>query len=207
MLSNHRLRDPEREARLHLSVGLAQRARGDLGADQHLTSSLTFAIEHSVSDLTVDALVALATQGRVTTLDGATFIEAAEQARTMDLSAASRARLLAAISTAYAISEHQPEGRLAYQEAIDIVQDLPDSERDAKIEVYLRAHLGCPLPEDFGQRDDATAELDRLAGSDPDLLWEAAFLAFGAAMARNNHEAAAASFAELRELQPRISTG
>lgn len=204
VLTEHRVHDPASEARLRLRVGLALRARGDLGADEHLLAALKHTMEEDESNLMVDALTALATQGRVTNHDGAAFLKAAREATSKDLAPAERARLLAALSTGYAISEYQAEGRSAYREAIAIARQLDETEHESRIEVYLRAHLGCPLPQDFDQRDFATSELRRLAGSDPDLLWEAAFLSFGAAMARNNRDLVEASLGQLRDLQPRI---
>jgi len=189
-------------ADLHVIVGKALRSQGNPEGDPSLIDGVRLALEHEHLDTVVDGLLALCDHGRMSTPTGPEIYDLLKQALTAGLTVSQRAQLLACEGSLLAISIHQERGRQAHSRAFEMVE--PGSDLAAKQAVLIRTHLGFPHPADFEMRVRATESLQQIAGNDPDLLWEVAFLSFGSAMVQGDEATAKRCLEEMRELTPRI---
>lgn len=200
--TEYELEPSAHQAELLVLAGAAWRAQGRPEGDELLIPGVELALDHANLSAAITGLLALCTHGRMGTDEGVEIHGLLQRALGLGLSVAQRAQLLAAEAALVSISPLQEIGRRSHSRAFDMIGRFDDS--DARREILLRTHLGFPHPADFDKRVAATEMLKEMAGNDPDLLYEVAFLSFGTAMVLDDSDTAAASLAALQELGPRI---
>lgn len=159
--------------------GVAYRALGRTGAEVALTSAARAAQAIGDDELFARSVIELCGNGQ-TTIAGTVASDALElldTALAMDLPVSLRAEVCAAGSTLLSVSDQQHRGHLLFREArqLTLHSDHPTVEG----RVLGHAHLGLSHPDDFSERKVVAERLAAIAGSDPDLLWEAAFISLG----------------------------
>jgi len=189
-------------AELLVIAGAAWRAQGRPEGDELLLAGVELAIDHEEIATSVMGLLALCTHGRMASAEGPVIYGYLERALSFGLTVAQRGQLLACKATLVSISPLQQEGRHAHDRAFDMLNRFEDEA--ARREILLRTHLGFPHPADFHKRIASTEMLSEMAGNDPDLLYEVAFLSLGTAMVSGDTATATASLASLQDLRPRI---
>lgn len=179
--------------------GLAMRALGDPEGDSQLLGGVTQAID---TDPLVAAkgLIGLCSHPRYDAPHGREVFAWVEHLLAKELPDQVRAPLAAAASTLVASSAMQERGRELYQIALETAENAGD--RDTIVDVLLRLNLGAPGPADFELRMQGIARLRELANSDPDCLWEAAFLEFGCGLVLNDEKLITDNLNVMRELTP-----
>ncbi|MFK7917955.1 MAG: BTAD domain-containing putative transcriptional regulator [Ilumatobacter sp.] len=113
-----------------------------------------------------------------------------------------RAELCAASVPLFSTSSQADRGRELYREAWNIAQDLDDAQ--VELVVVSHAHLGFAHPDDFDLLAHAARRMTQLAGSDVDVIWEAAFVRFQCAVITGEAQDAEQALDEMRLYTPRI---
>lgn len=201
-----------RRADLRLRIGRIQRVYGIAGHVEMLFAAIEDAEEVGDGDLAAEGLIELVSHGG-TTRSGPPdqeLLAAIDRSLAQPLPVSLRAELLAATSTLVALSEQAEIGRTRYRDALELAQSLDDPEVERR--VLSRAHLGLTHPDDAEERIRAAHRLAELAGDDPDLRWEAAYLAFWNALVAADGPTMRAKLDEMEALQPaaahrRVSMG
>lgn len=202
----HRLnvRDAAIDAELSVRRGIVGRA---LASDRYLDDLISGAKQ--AKEIGDHALVAVAVaelcgHGRST---GAISVDEQiagllDDALALDLPPDHRAELCASGSVLLAVTNHTDRGRALYHEAHDLALELGDVEIEAS--VLEHAHLGLAHPDDFGLLRAAGWRLGELAGNDPGLRWESAFLRFQTSVMIGDVEQVTEAMAEMREWTPLV---
>lgn len=194
------LRDDGLMAELRLVEGEA--LRWDDGPSSSAAFLKAAGLARSLGDtaLMTEAALGLCRRGQ-NTLAGVVDVAATDAVerclRRDDLTSDQRARLLAGSAVLFAVSTADIETRTRFQEAITIARNRGDEQLEA--EILLETDFGLSHPADFAKRVAAVERLRELAGDDPDLRWEAAWLEFGVSVVVADVDRASAACVEMRE--------
>lgn len=201
LVETHHLSNARR-ADLRLRIGRTQRVYGVLGHVEMLLGAIADAEAIGDVDKVAEGLIEVVSHGGTTRSGPADLdlLAAIDRALDQPLPPGLRAELLAATGTLVALSAEAELGRVRFREALSIVADLDDP--DVERRVLSRAHLGLVHPDDLDERVHVAARLEELAGDEPDLRWEAAYLAFWNAFVAADGPALTARLDQMRRLRP-----
>ena len=201
LVETHHLSNARR-ADLRLRIGRTQRVYGVAGHVEMLLGAIADAEAVGDVDKVAEGLIEVVSHGGTTRSGPADLdlLAAIDRALEQPLPPGLRAELLAATGTLVALSAEAELGRVRYREALAIVADLDDPEVERQ--VLSRAHLGLVHPDDLDERVRVAARLEEIAGDEPDLRWEAAYLAFWNALVAADGPALTDRLEEMQRLRP-----
>jgi len=194
------IREDGLNAELRLLEGESLRWEDGTKSAQAFVEAVSLAREVGDTSLFVSAALGLCRRGQSTLagiVDDVAKSAVDECLEQDDLTYEQRARLLATSSVLFAVSTSDDELRRRFQEALVLAREEGDAPLEA--EILLDADLGLGHPEDFAQRQVVAKRLGELAGDDPDLRWEAAWLDFGNAVVLGDVETVRRACLDMRE--------
>lgn len=182
--------------------GTARRRWSLTGSVDDLVAAADAARSSGAEALFVDVVTELCLHGQ-TTLAGAVHgraLDHLDDALTLVLPAAERARLCAAAATLLSTSDAAERGRALYLEAHALA--LVSDDRAVLRSVMMNAHLGLAHPGDLARRADAAERLSTF--DDPEARWETNFLLLGLAQVHADRPLVERTVAELRHVTPLV---
>lgn len=197
--------DADTSAQIVVRRGVIGRALNVAGYMEHLFAGCELARVAGNEYLFVVAVTELCGHGKATaagTVDER-VLKLLDEALEFDIGPAERAELCASAVPLFSTSEVPERGRALYREAWRIVQMIDDPEVEAA--VLANAHLGFAHPDDFELLVRAAERMAALAGNDPEMIWEAAFITFQCSTIIGDAAAASAALVEMREYAPAVS--
>lgn len=199
------LTDAPTEGLAHLWAGRAQLAlsMADDG-DGALLRAVEIAEQIGDDELLANAVIELCSFGRVSPRDplGDELHARIIRLRQGHLDAQLRCELAAAAGTLLSVSRLQQDGRDLFMQGYSEVRDLGNVEVERRVLMHL--HLALGHPDDLRTRIEGAQRLRSIAGSDPDILWQASYLDFGVGLMMADRDTVDASIVALRELAPRL---
>lgn len=173
----HRLEGTPAHVESLIALGQVQRLDAQ---PTHIDTSLQAAAlaRETSPDLLGKAVIELASHGAAT-LAGHRDVELValiDEALDADLSAPIRAEVMAAATSVFALTSDYRRGQELFERADHMAINIDDPGLSGR--VLAHAHLGYSRPDQVAVRIDARRRLDRVAGDDVDLAWEAAYLGF-----------------------------
>lgn len=204
VVREHGVADPALLAELTVRRGVVGRALATDDYVDDLLAGAERADEIGDGELLAVAATELCGHGRSTRIGevDARVVPLLDAALAIDLPSAHRAELCAAASALFCSTNQSTRGRKLYREAWELAADHDDVEVEAS--VLEHAHLGFAHPDDFDLLRRAAWRLDEIAGTDPGLAWEAAFLRFGVSAVLGDVSEVATAIADMRRHVPHV---
>lgn len=125
-----------------------------------------------------------------------------DEALGLSIEPAIRAELCAASASFFSTSNAAHRGRQLFREAWEIAAELGDPQVEAAIVAH--AHLGFSHPDDFELLVEASRRMSEIAGSDAEMIWEAAFVRFECTVIVGDAEGAQQAIDEMRLYAPQV---
>lgn len=125
-----------------------------------------------------------------------------DEALGLPIDRAIRAELCAASASFFSTSNAAHRGRQLFREAWEISAELGDPQVEGAIVAH--AHLGFSHPDDFELLVEASRRMSEIAGSDAEMIWEAAFVRFECSVIVGDAEGAQQAIDEMRLYAPRV---
>lgn len=171
-------------ARAHVSIrrGTVKRAIGETEYVEDLAIGCGLARDAGDLELFAVGVIELCGHGMTTLAGGIDerVVGYLNEALLLDLEGAVRAELCAAALPLFSTSNEAERGRALFHEAWTYVRGSDDVDLEAA--VIAHAHLGFSHPDDFDLLVEASDRMTSLAGNDPSMIWEAAFVRFQCAV-------------------------
>lgn len=198
----YRIGDPDVTAQIVVRRGVVGRALILPGYLEDLLAGCEAARVAGNQKLFVVAVTELCGHGKATTAGTADnrVLKLLDEALELDMDPADRAELCASAMPLFSTSELAGRGRALYREAWDLARGLGDPEVEAA--VVAHAHMGFAHPDDFELLVEAADRMRELAGSDPEMVWESAFVRFQCSSIVGDAAATAAALEEMRAYLP-----